>query len=176
MYVAARTTGIPGAENRTTNVTPTMLKTIKVNPTSARDWVMVLRMRENTDFMAIPFRGHACLERPAASEVMHNQVRLGPVNSFLWHSRTMTDDWMLTLTDVADVLGCTRDDVLAAISEGHIRVMPGRKVRVSHRDLLEFVASTQRAALSLGSTPIFEPNLIASRPIESLNVNGANRR
>ena len=87
----------------------------------------------------------------------------------------MTDDWMLTLTDVAEVLGCTRDDVLAAITEGHIRVIPGRKVRVAHRDLLEFVAATQRAALSLGSTPPFEANLIASRPAESLDVNGSNR-
>jgi excisionase family DNA binding protein len=87
----------------------------------------------------------------------------------------MTNDWTLTLTDVADVLACTREDVLAAIDEGHLRVMPGRKVRVAHRDLLEFVAATQRAALSLGSMPLFEPNLIASRPVESLDVNRVNR-
>jgi hypothetical protein len=31
--VAARMTGMPGAENRTINVTPTVLTTIKINPT-----------------------------------------------------------------------------------------------------------------------------------------------
>ena len=167
---------MPGAENRTINETPTMLMTIKINPTMVRDWLMPRRIREKTDFMAIPFRGHVCLERRATSQVIHNQIPRRQLIQLLWHSRTMTDDWMLTLTDVAEVLGCTRDDVLAAIAEGHLRVMSGRKVRVSHRDLLEFVAATQRAALTLGSSSLFEPNLIASRPVESPNVNGANRQ
>jgi hypothetical protein len=47
---------------------------------------------------------------------------------------------------------------------------------IARRDLLEFVAATQRAALTLGSSSLFEPNLIASRPVESPNVNGANRQ
>ncbi len=78
--------------------------------------------------------------------------------------RSMSDEWLLSLADVAEALRCTRDEVTVLIARRDLATIPGRHPRVAHTELVRFVAEAQRAALALGQDPIFEPSLIALRP------------
>ncbi len=76
----------------------------------------------------------------------------------------MTEEWLLTVEDVAEVLGTTRDTVVAIIAREELPVEPGRKVLVSHAAVKEYVAAMQRDALMLGREPEFVPSILGSRP------------
>lgn len=77
----------------------------------------------------------------------------------------MTNDWLLTLSDVAESLGCSHDHVVTLIAEGQLAVAPGTARRVGHAELRRFVAHMQSRALALGVTPLAVPSLMASQPI-----------
>lgn len=81
-----------------------------------------------------------------------------------WQATTMTD-WLLSLPDVAESLGCTHDDVATLIARGDLGVAPGTTRRVAHSELRRFVAHMQSSALTLGVYPLSVPSLIASQPI-----------
>jgi hypothetical protein len=77
----------------------------------------------------------------------------------------MTDEWLLTVADVAESLGCTHDDVLALVSLDELTFVPGRRRRIAHSELRGYVARMQEDALALGRHPRGKPSLIASQPI-----------
>jgi hypothetical protein len=77
----------------------------------------------------------------------------------------MTDDWLLSLSDVAESLGCSHDDVATLIARGELAVTPGPHRRVAHSELRRFVAHMQSSALALGIYPLAVPSLVASQPI-----------
>ena len=76
----------------------------------------------------------------------------------------MTEEWLLSVADVAEVLGTSREHVASFIASERLTVIPGRRTRVAHSALVEFVAEMQRDALMLGRDPDFTPTLLASRP------------
>lgn len=76
----------------------------------------------------------------------------------------MSDEWLLSIADVADALGCGRSTVLDMIDRGELAVVPGRRIRIAHSELRTFVEHMQRGALSLGIEPVGEPGLLASQP------------
>lgn len=77
----------------------------------------------------------------------------------------MTDDWFLTLTDVAESLGCTHDHVVGLITNAELVTAAGAPRRVAHSELRRYVAHMQSSALALGVTPLTVPSLMASQPI-----------
>jgi excisionase family DNA binding protein len=77
----------------------------------------------------------------------------------------MTDEWLLTVADAADSLGCSDDEVLALISLDELAFVPGRRRRIAHSELRAYVARMQGDALALGRHPRGKPSLIASQPI-----------
>jgi hypothetical protein len=77
----------------------------------------------------------------------------------------MTDEWLLSLPDVAESLGCSHDDVAALIAGAKLAVAPGTALRVAHSELRRFVAHMQSSALALGVSPLSVPSLVASQPI-----------
>jgi hypothetical protein len=76
----------------------------------------------------------------------------------------MSEEWMLTVADVAEVLGTSREIVAGFIAREELSVVPWRRVRVTHTAVAEFVAARQRAALMLGQEPDFAPSILGSRP------------
>lgn len=76
----------------------------------------------------------------------------------------MTDEWILSVADIADALHCTVDDVLAAVGSGELPAQSTNPIRVSHDDLRTFVRDRQRDALILGTSTSFSPDVLASRP------------
>jgi excisionase family DNA binding protein len=76
----------------------------------------------------------------------------------------MTEEWFLTLTDVADALACTRGQVDELIERGELTLAPGRQRRIAHSELCAFVTRIQSDAMALGVEPFFTPSLVASRP------------
>lgn len=85
----------------------------------------------------------------------------------------MSDEWLLSLSDVAEALGCGRTTVLELIDRGDLVVAPGRRLRVAHSELRAFVEHMQSGALSLGVEPIGEPGLLASQPTGLLHEHPA---
>lgn len=85
--------------------------------------------------------------------------------AFRWQASTMTDDWLLTLPDVAEALDCSHDDVRALIANAQLAVIPGASRRVAHSELRRFVAHMQSSALALGVSPLAVPSLVASQPV-----------
>lgn len=83
----------------------------------------------------------------------------------------MTEEWMLTVADVAEVLGTSREDVAGFIARDELRVAPGRRVRVAHSAVIEFVAAMQREALMLGKDPDCAPSILGSRPVTIVEQN-----
>jgi excisionase family DNA binding protein len=83
----------------------------------------------------------------------------------------MAEEWMLTVADVAEVLGTTREKVVGFIEREELAVVPGRSVRVAHAAVIEFVAATQRDALMLGREPDFVPSIVGSRPFAIVDEN-----
>jgi excisionase family DNA binding protein len=83
----------------------------------------------------------------------------------------MVEEWMLTVADVAEVLGTSRENVSELIERHELRVVPGRRVRVTHAAVIEFVAAMQHDALMLGREPDFVPSIVASRPFAILDEN-----
>jgi excisionase family DNA binding protein len=83
----------------------------------------------------------------------------------------MTEEWMLTVADVAEVLGTSREHVAGFIARDELRVEPGRKIRIAHAALAEFVASRQRDALMLGQEPDFVPSILGLRPASVVDEN-----
>lgn len=83
----------------------------------------------------------------------------------------MTEEWMLTVADVAEVLGTSRECVAGFIASEELRVVPGRRVRVTHTAVAEFVAARQRDALTLGLEPDFAPSILGSRPTAVVDQN-----
>lgn len=81
----------------------------------------------------------------------------------------MNDEWLLTVTDVADALGCGHDDVIALIALDELAFIPGRRRRVAHSELRAYVARMQIDALALGRRPLGQPSLIASQPFRADN-------
>lgn len=81
----------------------------------------------------------------------------------------MAEEWMLTVADVAEVLGTSRENVSALIAREELPVVPGRRVRVTHAAVIEFVAAMQYDALMLGREPDFAPSIVASRPFAILD-------
>jgi excisionase family DNA binding protein len=77
----------------------------------------------------------------------------------------MTEEWMLTVADVAEVLGTAREQVSAIIARGELPVVPGRRVRITHAAVIEYVAAMQRDALTLGREPDFIASIVGSRPL-----------
>jgi hypothetical protein len=74
-------------------------------------------------------------------------------------------DWLLSLPDVAESLGCSHDDVATLIARGELEVAPGTARRVAHSELRRFVGQMQSSALALGVSPLPVPSLMASQPI-----------
>lgn len=101
--------------------------------------------------------------------VIHNLRDGGADQNRTWHSRGMSDEWLLSITDVAEALGCGRTTVLELIERGELDVVPGRRLRVAHSALRAFVEHMQNGALSLGVEPIGVPGLLASQPTGLLN-------
>jgi excisionase family DNA binding protein len=79
----------------------------------------------------------------------------------------MNDEWLLTVTDVAEALGSCHDDVMALVALGELEFAPGRRRRIAHSELRAYVARMQIDALALGRKPLGEPSLIASQPIRA---------
>jgi hypothetical protein len=77
----------------------------------------------------------------------------------------MVNDWLLSLPDVAESLGCSHDDVVALIAGAELAVAPGTIRRVAHSELRRYVAHMQSSALALGVSPLSVPSLVASQPI-----------
>lgn len=77
----------------------------------------------------------------------------------------MAEEWLLTVTDVADALGCRHDDVLALIAREELALVPGRTRRISHSELRSFVLRMQTDSLALGRNPLGTPSLLASQPV-----------
>ena len=83
----------------------------------------------------------------------------------------MAEEWILTVADVAEVLGTSRERVAGLIARDELRVVPGRKIRVTHTAVAEFVASRQRDALMLGQEPDFVPSILGLRPAIVIDEN-----
>jgi excisionase family DNA binding protein len=77
----------------------------------------------------------------------------------------MSEEWLLTIADVAETLGCSLDQVETLIAEEKLAVAPGPIRRVAHTELREFVTSMQSGALALGVTPLPVQSLLASQPV-----------
>lgn len=77
----------------------------------------------------------------------------------------MSEDWLLTVADLAETLGCSLDQVETLIAEEKLAVVPGPIRRVAHTELRRFVTSMQNGALALGITPLPVPSLLASQPV-----------
>ena len=90
-----------------------------------------------------------------------------------WQAKTMTEDWLLSLPDVAESLGCSLDDVVALIVSAELAVAPGPTRRVAHSELRRYVAHMQSSALALGVLPLSSPSLVASQPIRIRDENQA---
>ena len=84
----------------------------------------------------------------------------------------MAEEWMLTVADLAEVLGTSREKVAAIIAREEIPVVPGRTVRVTHAAVIEFVTAMQRDALMLGRDPDFVPSIVGSRPFAIVDEDG----
>ena len=87
----------------------------------------------------------------------------------------MNDDILLTPTDVAESLGCTVPDVLAAIDSGLLVAHRQRGWRIAHSDLARFVTESQIAAMELGAPASFTPSFAGSRPIDDDSVDRGER-
>ncbi len=96
--------------------------------------------------------------------VIHTRWLFPPPYVNVWHSLYMVEEWMLTVADVAEVLGTSREKVAAIIAREELPVVPGRRVRVTHTAVIEFVSAMQRDALMLGREPDFVPSIVGSRP------------
>jgi excisionase family DNA binding protein len=83
----------------------------------------------------------------------------------------MAEEWMLTVADVAEVLGTSRENVSGLIARDELPVVPGRRVRVTHAAVIKFVAAMQHDDLMLGREPDFAPSIVASRPFAILDEN-----
>lgn len=77
----------------------------------------------------------------------------------------MNDDWLLSLADVAESLGCSHDRVVELIASAELEIADGTTRRVAHSELRRFVAHMQSRALALGVSPFSVPSLVASQPI-----------
>ncbi|MEY4898378.1 MAG: hypothetical protein RL294_189 [Actinomycetota bacterium] len=83
----------------------------------------------------------------------------------------MTEEWLLTVADAAEVLGTSREQVAGFIARDELPVAPGRRVRVAHAAVVEFVAAMQRDALMLGKEPHFVPSIVGSGPFAIVDEN-----
>lgn len=81
----------------------------------------------------------------------------------------MTDEWFLTLTDVAEALDCSRAHVEELIERGELTLEPGRPPRVAHGTVCAFVSRMQSEAITLGIEPRVAPSFAVSRPTDVLD-------
>ena len=88
----------------------------------------------------------------------------------------MTEEWLLTVADVAEVLGISKDEVSSFIARNELTVTPGRRIRIAHSAVVEFVTTMQQDALTLGRELDFEPSIIASRPSPVVVHNNGSQR
>jgi excisionase family DNA binding protein len=115
-------------------------------------------------FMELPFRNLSWSSIRCSELVIHTNGLHSSGSANTWQSRSMVEEWMLTVADVAEVLGTSRERVAGLIARDELRVVPGRKIRVTHTAVAEFVASRQRDALMLGQEPDFAPSILGLRP------------
>ena len=77
----------------------------------------------------------------------------------------MSEEWLLTVADVAEALGCTLDHVEALIANAQLAATSAPVRRITHTELRRFVTSMQSTALALGVSPLPVSSLLASQPI-----------
>jgi len=155
----------PGVESRTTLTTPTTLATTITAPTIVREDAKRRLKNERIEGITLPFRNPSWGGTAHSEIVIHTGWFSPPLLANSWHSPYMTEEWMLTVADVAEVLGTSRENVSAIIARDELPLVPGRRVRVTHAALIEFVSAMQRDALMLGREPDYLPSIVGSRPI-----------
>ena len=84
----------------------------------------------------------------------------------------MTDDMYLTLTDVAEALGCDVSEVASLITAGHLDAIQRRGWRVSHAALAQFLNRSRRDAFELGLSTSSADDFALLRPSKDDGVNG----
>lgn len=84
----------------------------------------------------------------------------------------MTEDLYLTLTDVAEVLGCDISAVTTLITTGHLDAIQRRGWRVSHAALARFISRSRRDAFELGLSMAPADDFALLRPAKDDGVNG----
>jgi excisionase family DNA binding protein len=77
----------------------------------------------------------------------------------------MIEEWLLTMADVAESLGCSIQFVEKLVADGKLSIAPGHVSRIAHSELRKFVTSMQSEALALGVSPLPVTSLLASQPI-----------
>ena len=98
-------------------------------------------------------------------------ISLHRVTARRWHAGFMTEDFLLTPTDVAEALGSTVAEVHDLIDTGALSATMNRGWKIAHTDLAVFISSSRSDALQLGrETPVI-PTFAASRPVDNDEFN-----
>lgn len=84
-----------------------------------------------------------------------------------WHAGFMTEDFLLTPTDVAEALGSTVAEVHDLIDTGALAATMNRGLKIAHSDLAVFISSSRSDALQLGQETPVTPTFAASRPVDN---------
>jgi hypothetical protein len=77
-----------------------------------------------------------------------SKSRLGQTVS--WHDGTMTEEFFLSFTDVAEALECSIEDVKALVRQGDLTVESGPFPTVSHAELSRYIQMIRHEHLALG--------------------------
>lgn len=78
----------------------------------------------------------------------------------------MTEEFLLTPTDVAEAIGGDVHEVLHLIESGALPATHIRGWKIHHDDLSVFIALRQHAALQLGEDSVAVPSFAVLRPVQ----------
>ena len=69
----------------------------------------------------------------------------------------MNDEWILSVADLIEALGCTRDDIVQFLGRGELLAARTEPIGIAHSELCRFVDAHRRDALQLGTAPRIDP-------------------
>lgn len=67
-----------------------------------------------------------------------------------WHDGTMTEEFFLSFTDVAEALECSIEDVKALVRQSDLTVESGPFPTISHAELSRYIQMIRHEHLALG--------------------------
>lgn len=76
----------------------------------------------------------------------------------------MNDDWILTVADLIELLGCSREDILEFLHAGELRAVTTSPLGFAHDEVRRFTEAHLVESLQRGSAPRIAPEFTVSRP------------